>query len=549
MASILNSISTAVPAPLAHLFTRLLLLGFAASLATPLLCVLLSSDPFRLAPRWSRRIPARLRFRVLAASFALMLAAPLLTAYLPAASILNETWPTSPHLFSHALAATAAHSVSHPVSSMRVLPVFASAVALLWLLASASFALRLFRDFLRVRQLRRSAQPLHDEIIANQPCPIAISTQISSPCLTGLFSPLVLLPASLPAQLAPSQLAAILEHEFAHLRRHDPLTNLLQKLALVAFPLHPGLHLLDRWMSREREHACDEWVLLRSHAACDYAASLVDVASAAVSVAAFAAPLAAVGSRSELSSRIERIVRPVPALPRRLAATLAILLTAGSASLAALLIHLTPSISFSPVNATNHSANHSYEQAARSSTEPANSYLPPAPRMVLTAFREPAPARPEEQSLATPGSSSRRAHSPVRAVNTAWGEPAPVPLPAPATRHPAPRQPVLEASLSNAQPVEEPVYALVVESTTITESSFVIGPASLGPEDASLPQPTPSAQATAIRAAQPTEQKPRQASESAPATRQIFYSIVTTTLRITPAEHIRLEQAWLARKL
>lgn len=510
----------AAPASFAHLLTRLLLLGLAVSLVVPLLYGLL-----RFLPHWSLRVPARLRFRVLAATFALLLGAPLLASLT---------------LFSHGAAAgPVALSAIQPDFAWRISPVYAAVAALLWLLASGWFALRLLQDFLRARQLRRSAQPFRGESVPDPLCAIALSSRVSSPCLIGVFAPLVLLPAHLPAQLAPVQLAAILDHEFAHLRRRDPWTNLLQKLALVVFPLHPGLHLLDRWMSREREHACDEWVLRRAHAARDYAASLVDIASSALHPAP--APLAAVGSRSELASRIERIVRPQPQLPRRFAATLAILLTAGSTSLAALLLSLLPPISFAPAStasatdfpaaqmkaAPGHARQDNAQQAKFvpasfvSSASPASS----APGMILAAYHQPRTMRPEKPKPAAFRAPHARASAPLQALDASWHDPAIAP-------GQFVGQPVQDASLNTTQTADQ--FALVVETTTITQSSFqaeYAEPVSAQPGSAPLARAVPAAA--------------RQTQPSPP----IFYTVVTTTLRITPAQYIRLEQAWLARKL
>ena len=558
MASILNAITFLVPSPLAHLLTRLLLLGLVVSLVAPLLYA-----PLGLVPGWSQRIPARLRFRVLAASFALLLAAPL-AALLPALLHLSApgfALPAAP--ISAAFTSAAFRPARQPIPAWHILPAFAVLVALLWLIASAWLALRLLREFLRVRQLRQSAQPLEATVVPHPLCPVAVSGQVSSPCLTGLLAPMVLLPATLPSQLSSPQLAAILEHEFAHLRRRDPWTNLLQKLALVIFPLHPGLHLLDRWMSREREHACDEWVLLRAHAAREYATSLVDVASGAIHAAAIAVPLAAVGSRSELSSRIERIVRPVPALPRRVAATLAILLTVGSTSLAAFVLHLMPTISFASARAASRQTQQAQESmpADRASAAVA----PSAPRMIPTAFdasahasarrsvllpaqRQPRAAMPlAAQPLTTPPFASRRSFSPVRAMNTAWQQPSMPSQAIPIQTMPGqtmPSQAIPDAAqhTRQTQPLHTATFALIIETTTITESTVAAETTTLHSDEAWVPAPTMATPA-ATQAATP------EATPAAYASRQIVYSIVTTTLRLTPAEHLRLEQAWRARKL
>ena len=53
-------------------------------------------------------------------------------------------------------------------------------------------------------------------------------------------------------------------HEAGHLGRADDWMNLLQKIALVVFPLNPALAWVERRLCFERELAVDERVLQRS---------------------------------------------------------------------------------------------------------------------------------------------------------------------------------------------------------------------------------------------------------------------------------------------
>jgi hypothetical protein len=67
-------------------------------------------------------------------------------------------------------------------------------------------------------------------------------------------------------------------HEAEHLRRRDDWTNFLQKLWLVVFPLNPALWWMESRLCREREMACDEGVVSRTHAPRAYAACLASMA-------------------------------------------------------------------------------------------------------------------------------------------------------------------------------------------------------------------------------------------------------------------------------
>ncbi|MVN89458.1 M48 family metalloprotease [Deinococcus sp. HMF7620] len=80
---------------------------------------------------------------------------------------------------------------------------------------------------------------------------------IAVPCALGRRT--ILLPPNIIERLSPRELTAVLAHEYAHLRRHDPLWTLgLSVLAQVLW-LQP----LNRWAltawRRASEECCDHW--------------------------------------------------------------------------------------------------------------------------------------------------------------------------------------------------------------------------------------------------------------------------------------------------
>ena len=120
-------------------------------------------------------------------------------------------------------------------------------------------------------------------------------------------------------------------------------------------------------------------------------------------------------------------------------------------------------------------------------------------------------------------------------MNTAWQQPSMPSQAIPSQTMPGqtmPRQAIPDAAqhTRQTQPLHTATFALIIETTTITESTVAAETTTLHSDEAWVPAPT-------------------MATPAAYASRQIVYSIVTTTLRLTPAEHLRLEQAWLARKL
>lgn len=558
---------TLMAAQAPHLLTRLLLLGAAASVVVPALAVLLSP-----AAPWSRGISARLRFRVLASAFALVLAAPLVffsPLVFPSVAL---PWMARPAHLSQAAVALPAAGAGWQIPEFGAL-----AIAAVWLLVSAVLLLRLLLGLVRLHGLRREAvllpEPLLHRLVAGgSPCPVALSHAVRVPCLTGLLRPMVLLPAQLPQQLSESRLAAILEHEFAHLRRGDHWSNLAQKLACAVFPLHPGLHLLDAWMSREREHACDEWVLLQAHPAAEYATSLVDVAAGAMETAALSVPFGAIRSRSELARRIDRIVHPLPQLSRRVATVLAICLTAGSTAMVGMAVHLLPPIRFAPMPgaasaagarqmAALHLDTAESMTASNGAGKTAMQRSAATPKLRRIAVRvQPSLAERDAFTRRIPPTGDHAEmvawHEPASGVGTGRAEAA----------HRRAEHPLL-ASSDRAQSVY-----LVMTSISVTEAgqgvwtasrtvAVMAEPMESGADVASArrersaSQPDAMPNGAIVRSGQVesglvySEQEKSGQAKTTQAGPSVVYSIVTTTLRVPAGAELRLAPEWLAREL
>ena len=98
-----------------------------------------------------------------------------------------------------------------------------------------------------------------------------------------------------------------------HTGRADDWMNLLQKIALVLFPLNPALAWVERRLCFERELAVDERVLRafagKAGAAKAYAACLATLAEYRLGRRGIALALGALGRESELGRRVGRILR------------------------------------------------------------------------------------------------------------------------------------------------------------------------------------------------------------------------------------------------
>ena len=103
------------------------------------------------------------------------------------------------------------------------------------------------------------------------------SSLVDVPTVIGWLKPVLLLPASALAGLAPSQLEAIFAHELAHVRRHDYLVNLLQTVVETLLFYHPAVWWLSSRIRAERENCCDDLAVALCGDRVAYARALADL--------------------------------------------------------------------------------------------------------------------------------------------------------------------------------------------------------------------------------------------------------------------------------
>ena len=104
------------------------------------------------------------------------------------------------------------------------------------------------------------------------------SAQIYGPITIGFKRKLVLLPPDMLAALPQAELRTDITHEFAHMRRHDFLKNMLYELLSLPVRFHPVLSLTRHHLMETREMICDRLAAsLADHH--QYARSLLRLAS------------------------------------------------------------------------------------------------------------------------------------------------------------------------------------------------------------------------------------------------------------------------------
>jgi len=190
-----------------------------------------------------------------------------------------------------------------------------------WAALSLLRAAQLVRSALHLRGISQRALVIADAdelakvsaarggIAGRRGVEVFVSPEVGVPSVVGFFAPRILLPYGLLAKVSVVDLRQILLHEMEHLRRGDDWTNLLQKVSLVVFPLHPVLALVERRLCVERELACDDGVMRATGARKAYATCLANLAEQTLIRRGVTLALGAWERQSELGRRVRRILR------------------------------------------------------------------------------------------------------------------------------------------------------------------------------------------------------------------------------------------------
>lgn len=200
---------------------------------------------------------------------------PLLHPVAHASTFVGLTAPTVPVAVTAAarntvLQATPAASAVEP---SRWADHWKGALLALWLaalIAQGLLAMRQWRAARRVLSQSKAADNALQQACAAQarrmglrtPPTVRLSADISSPLVTGLWHPVVLLPSD--QRLTGSEMGMALSHEMAHLRRGDLWLGWVPGIAQRLFFFHPLVVWAMREYALHREAACDERVLGQS---------------------------------------------------------------------------------------------------------------------------------------------------------------------------------------------------------------------------------------------------------------------------------------------
>jgi len=162
--------------------------------------------------------------------------------------------------------------------STRVWPNTWALLMWAWMVGIAFWSIRLIGGWCKIRHIANNAVEVSEgkvlaltqkaaTMLGLRRIPRILVTEESvSPFLFGVLRPALVIPAGLVGKVRGEALFAVFAHEFAHLRRQDPLVGWVLAICEVIYFFHPVFYFVKRLILFERERACDDWVVATSKA-------------------------------------------------------------------------------------------------------------------------------------------------------------------------------------------------------------------------------------------------------------------------------------------
>ncbi len=180
---------------------------------------------------------------------------------------------------------------------------------ILWSLGTGIAFLRLGYASYNAYKLRHSAYPFAgvDGNCWPEDVEIAVSDEIVSPIVIGIFKPLILVPREFAYDMDDDELMPLLYHELAHVNRHDNILHFVERLILAIYWWNPVMHIIAGRIAEERELACDDRAAKKCGDNLTYAKSLLKGARKLMGEKKEILGLAVLRRESVLSKRVKRM--------------------------------------------------------------------------------------------------------------------------------------------------------------------------------------------------------------------------------------------------
>ncbi|MEM1054929.1 MAG: M56 family metallopeptidase [Bacteroidota bacterium] len=206
---------------------------------------------------------------------------------------------------------------------------------------------QLTRDVWTLRRLRRAlpaadsgdlaaeAEGITRSLGLRTSVPVVQTDVAAVPMTFGIWTPIVVLPASLRGEERRLALA----HELVHVHRRDALSAALEAVVSAVFGFHPGVHRLASRCELLREMACDATLLSRPTIRRSAYAGLISAFALPADAPRLRAAVGMAASPSHVHQRLTAMTGPLPLLRRSTAllgwALAALVLTSASLAVTA----------------------------------------------------------------------------------------------------------------------------------------------------------------------------------------------------------------------
>jgi len=139
-----------------------------------------------------------------------------------------------------------------------------------WMLGTLLFIIRTIAGMHYMHRIEKYGNPeipadwqamidrISDNLGIRRPLKVLDSMHVDMPMVYGYFKPVLFLPATYMSGLSAAQLEAVFAHELAHIRRHDFLVNLIQRMVEAVLFFNPFVWWISQNISNERERCCDD---------------------------------------------------------------------------------------------------------------------------------------------------------------------------------------------------------------------------------------------------------------------------------------------------